>query len=60
MKTPAGYHYAVGMCGQGFMLGPGLAEDIVGLVAEGRPVTDPAVFSSFRLDRDFGKTEKLK
>jgi len=59
-ESPAGYHYAVGMCGQGFMLGPGLAEDIVSLVAEGRPVTDPAVFESFRLDRDFGKAEKLK
>ncbi|HUI70252.1 MAG TPA: FAD-binding oxidoreductase [Spirochaetia bacterium] len=59
-ETPAGYHYAVGMCGQGFMLGPGLAEDIVSLIAEGKPVTDPEIFRSFRLDRDFGKTEKLK
>jgi len=59
-EAPAGYHYAVGMCGQGFMLGPGLAEDIVSLVMEGRPVTDHDVFSSFRLDRNFGKVEKLK
>ncbi len=58
--TPAGYHYAVGMCGQGVMLGTGLAEDIVGLITEGRPVTDPGLFNSFRLNRDFGKTEKLR
>jgi sarcosine oxidase subunit beta len=57
---PAGYHFAVGMCGQGFMLGPGLAEDIVGLIRDGRPVTDPEVFALFRLDRDFGRTEALK
>jgi hypothetical protein len=48
------------MCGQGFMLGPGLAEDIVGLVKDGKPVTDPEVFRSFRLDRDFSKVEALK
>lgn len=59
-ESPEGYHFACGMCGQGFMLGPGLADDIAGLVTEGKPVTDPDVFSSFRLDRDFGKVEKLK
>ncbi len=57
---PRGYHYAVGMCGQGFMLGPGLADDIVGLVMNGKPLTDPGVFKSFALERDFSGVEKLK
>ncbi|MBU4198960.1 MAG: FAD-binding oxidoreductase [Verrucomicrobia bacterium] len=59
-REPAGYHYAVGMCGQGFMLGPGLAEDIVGLVKNGKPVTDEDLFLAFGLERNFSKTEKLK
>ena len=50
---PKGYHFAVGMCGQGLMLGPGLADDLVSLVTEGRPRTDPEVFRLFRHDRDF-------
>ncbi|UCG52573.1 MAG: FAD-binding oxidoreductase [Candidatus Latescibacterota bacterium] len=56
----AGYHYAVGLCGQGFMLGPGLAEDVVSLIRTGKPVTDEKVFESFRLDRDFAVAEALR
>lgn len=60
-KEVAGYHYAVGMCGQGFMLGPGLAEDIISLVTEGKTVTNEKVFELFSLERDFSvATEKLK
>ncbi len=55
-----GYHFAVGLCGQGLMLGPGLAEDVVGIIKDGRPVTDETVFESFRLDRDFSGAETLK
>ncbi|UCH85837.1 MAG: FAD-binding oxidoreductase [Candidatus Latescibacterota bacterium] len=55
-----GYHYAVGLCGQGFMLGPGLAEDVVSIVTSGKSITDTAVFESFRLDRDFTGVEALK
>ncbi|MBI5622276.1 MAG: FAD-binding oxidoreductase [Elusimicrobia bacterium] len=52
--------YAVGMCGQGLMLGPGLAEDLVSLITKGRPVTEEDAWASLRLDRDFGKVEALK
>jgi sarcosine oxidase subunit beta len=55
-----GYHFAVGLCGQGFMLGPGLAEDVVSIIKTGKPVTDAAVFESFRLNRDFSGVEALK
>ncbi len=44
----------------GVQLGPGLAEDILGLVKNGRPVTEPEVFALFRIDRNYGKTEALK
>jgi sarcosine oxidase subunit beta len=59
-STVEGYHYAVGLCGQGLMLGPGLAEDIVSIITECKPVTDAEVFESFRLDRDFAEAEALK
>ena len=55
-----GYHYAVGLCGQGLMLGPGLAEDVVSIIKNGKPVTDEAVFKTLALDRDFSGTETLK
>jgi len=60
-KEIEGYHFAVGMCGQGFMLGPGLAEDIVGLIKDGQTVTDAEVFGLFSYGRDFyAASEMLK
>ncbi|MEJ2722569.1 MAG: FAD-binding oxidoreductase, partial [bacterium] len=59
-RAVEGYHFAVGLCGQGFMLGPGLAEDVVSIIQTGKPVTEAAVFASFRLDRDFSGVEALK
>lgn len=62
-KAPGveGYYLAVGMCGQGFMLGPGLADDIVGLITESGTVTDPGVFELLSLERDFSAAmETLK
>jgi glycine/D-amino acid oxidase-like deaminating enzyme len=48
------------MCGQGLMLGPGLAQDVVGLMLNGKPVTEETAFRSLSLYRDFGRTEALK
>ncbi len=61
-EAPAvhGYFYAVGMCGQGLMLGPGLAQDIVSLLTTGRPITEEEAWRSLRLDRDYGRVESLK
>jgi len=57
----AGYFFAAGMCGQGFMLAPGLADDIVGLIVDGKTVTEPHIFDLFSLERDFSaSTEALK
>ncbi len=56
----AGYFNAVGMCGQGYMLGPGLAVFIrQWLTGEGAEQARE-VLAPLSLYRDFGKKEKLK
>jgi len=53
---------AVGMCGQGFMMGPGVAKNVTSLITEGRSTLPDEVQACFRFDRDFwaAKTEALK
>ena len=61
VDSPAGIVLAVGMCGQGFMLGPGVAKTVASLVVEGAPSIDEAAFATIRFERDFGVTrEALK
>ncbi|MBY9000825.1 MAG: FAD-binding oxidoreductase [Candidatus Heimdallarchaeota archaeon] len=55
-----GYVNAVGMCGQGFMLGPGLSELISRLVLNKLTEKDEQTLNEISLYRDFGKVEKLK
>lgn len=57
-----GLYLAVGMCGQGFMMGPGIARNLTHLIAHGTPLIDPSIFSALSFYRDFGtaKKEKLK
>ncbi len=52
----------VGMCGQGFMMGPGVGMNITSFVARGEWSLPAAVQECFRFDRDFhaAKTETLK
>jgi len=53
---------AVGMCGQGFMMGPGVARNITSLIVDGKSTLPDEVHRCFRFDRDFwaAKTEALK
>lgn len=52
---------AVGFCGQGLMLGPGIAKNIVSLMTAGEPLLPEEIFASYRLCRDFGRpSEALK
>lgn len=52
---------AVGLCGQGLMLGPGIALNLVSLMTRGQPVIPDEIFRSFSLDRDFSRaSETLK
>ena len=55
-----GYVLAVGMCGQGFMLGPGLGEALAAHIAGNPSAEDKEILSGFRLDRSFAGQEKLK
>ncbi len=55
-----GYINAVGMCGQGFMLGPGLGELLARLIMEKTSPSDERILEDLSLERDFGKVEKLK
>jgi len=57
-----GFVLGVGMCGQGFMLGPGVGRNLASLVARGTPVIDREVFDLLSPSRDLyaGKKEALK
>ncbi|MCX5785981.1 MAG: FAD-binding oxidoreductase [Elusimicrobia bacterium] len=55
-----GYVLAVGMCGQGFMLGPGLGETIAAHIAGKPSADDRKILAGFRLARNFSGQEKLK
>ncbi|MCK5785103.1 MAG: FAD-binding oxidoreductase [Candidatus Sabulitectum sp.] len=57
---PEGFFAAVGMCGQGFMLGPGVGEVMARLVAGQSTEEDRMVLSAMRLDREFSGREALK
>ncbi len=51
---------AVGMCGQGFMLGPGLGELITRIVTDELSVDDKRMLESFDQYRDFSGMEQFK
>ncbi|MCG6911409.1 MAG: FAD-binding oxidoreductase [Deltaproteobacteria bacterium] len=55
-----GLLHVTGMCGQGFMLGPGIAEVVARLVAGQSSDDDRKILNSFRLDRTFAGEESLK
>lgn len=49
---------AVGMCGQGFMMGPGMAKNIVSLIVRQKPFISDEAHAYFRYNRDFYKAKK--
>lgn len=57
-----GLTLAVGMCGQGFMLGIGVGQEVASLVIDGTHLLPQEVGHALRFDRDFfaGKKEALK
>ncbi len=57
-----GLTLAVGMCGQGFMLGIGVGQEVASLAVDGGYSLPPAAHEPIRYERDFGaaKTEALK
>jgi sarcosine oxidase subunit beta len=63
-KAPGveGLYLAIGMCGQGFMMGPGVGSNLSDLISKGRPTIEDGIFDQLSPDRDFksGKKEALK
>jgi len=57
MEEPDNFFQAVGMCGQGFMLGPGIAELMYRIITDNLNPEDPEVLESFDLRRDFAREE---
>lgn len=55
-----GFLLAAGVCGQGFMLGPGVGELLTHLVMGNMNQKEQDCLFSLRLDRAFATTEKLK
>jgi sarcosine oxidase subunit beta len=56
-----GLYVAVGFCGQGLMLGPGIARNLVSLITTGKPTIPEEIFKSFSLRRDYSRpSEALK
>jgi sarcosine oxidase subunit beta len=59
---PEGLFLAVGMCGQGFMMGPGVGRAMAALMVDGALPLPEEAATMVRYDRDFhaAKTEALK
>jgi len=55
-----GYIYAVGMCGQGYMLGPGVGVLLTHLVQDDLTPQDEGILEELSPYREFGGEEKLK
>jgi len=61
VKDSDGIYVAVGFCGQGLMLGPGIALNLVSLITKGKPILLEEIFRSYSLYRDYSRpSEALK
>ena len=55
-----GYILGVGMCGQGFMLGPGVGELLTNMILDRLNEQEIVALDSLSLDREFAAVEQLK
>lgn len=55
-----GLLHATGMCGQGFMLGPGVAELVAGMVSREQTENDELILAEFSPYREFAQAEALE
>ncbi|MFH1463182.1 MAG: FAD-binding oxidoreductase [Pseudomonadota bacterium] len=55
-----GLFLAVGMCGQGFMLGPGVGQLVARVLTGQSTGEDTAILAELRPDRAFGAAEALR
>ena len=54
----AGLYLIVGLCGQGFMMGPGIGRNMAELILHGKPVIEKDLFNAYSFYRDFYKAKK--
>lgn len=59
-REVSGLLHAAGMCGQGFMLGPGLGEIIARMIRQETTEKDQVVLAAFSPYREFSAEEALK
>ena len=59
-ETNRKFIQAIGMCGQGFMIGPGLGELITRIICDQLSVDDQKTLLSFEPTRDFSSSEEIK
>ena len=55
-----GFVHAAGMCGQGYMLGPGIGALLARLITQATTTEDDAVLAELDPHRSFGGDEALK
>jgi sarcosine oxidase subunit beta len=60
MKEVPNFINAVGMCGQGFMLGPGMGELLTRICADNLSASDLKILDSFNPYRSFTGMEAFK
>jgi sarcosine oxidase subunit beta len=60
IKGLEGYVLAVGMCGQGFMFGPGVGQVITHLLLNELDEQDKIILEKLSYHRDYETVEKLK
>lgn len=62
VREVEGLYLAVGMCGQGFMLGPGVGLNMAKFITTGEPLIEREIFDSLSFYRDFytSRAEALK
>ncbi len=53
-----GLFLAVGMCGHGFMMGPGVGRNMANFILHGKPCIDQTIFDAYSFHRDFYKSRK--
>ncbi len=54
-----GLYLGVGMCGQGFMMGPGIGANLANLIAKNEPIMKQRTWDFMRFDRSF-KTDDVE
>jgi sarcosine oxidase subunit beta len=61
IREVEGFYVAVGMCGQGLMLGPGVGINLAHLILHGTPIISENIFQFFSFYRDYtGSSEALR